>query len=535
MTTSRPFVAITCAFAAVLAWPSGSWAEEVTIYACAQKNSGELRIVDGPDDCRKSEVSVSWNQEGPPGPPGPPGESANLDVHRLADLLGDPSLADGLPLGVTHPVECEASLVFEGPDGSTAAVIGLIGTEAVSQTFAFHVLVDDIAAASNAWLGQPGQVTFARDEGTTIFGGIITEVGTSGDDGGTGYTVIALEPQLAVLARNADYRVFQDNSVPEIIAEILGESDLDFFFQLTGSYDRWPCTVQYNESDLNLVARLAEAAGIFFYFDEDGTAVFGDSAGGFGGGLSLAYPGAALPLPVGEEAITGLKRGGGLTPDQATVRGYSLNNPIFPPEATVGTGDGSREVYSYDASLTDGGMVTDRATVNLERFQVPLDRTWGTSTSADVRAGYGLAVSDASGNGLSGDSNVTEVTHVFVRTGDGCLAYGNVFEAVPSGTDYRPPRLTPVPKVQGLHSAIVTSGAGAGRVIVQFIWDRLGEFDEQSFCPVRVNQPAGTLGAGEPFIPSAGEEVLVGFIQGDPSQPVVLGSLFNGANPPPAP
>ena len=74
-----------------------------------------------------------------------------------------------------------------------------------------------------------------------------------------------------------------------------------------------------------------------------------------------------------------------------------------------------------------------------------------------------------------------------------------------------------------------------GKVKVQFIWDRLGEFDDQSFCWVRVLQPAGTLNVTDPFIPPVGQEVLVGFVQGDPSQPVVLGSLFNGQDEPPLP
>jgi len=544
MTTSRRFIALTCVFFATVACAAVAGAEEVMIYACAQKNSGDLRIVDSLDDCRKSEDPVWWNQAGPPGNPGlpgPPGESPNEQIRKLADLLGQPALAEGLPLNMTHPVECTATLVFEGPDDSTAAVVGLIGTDTVSQTFAYHLVVEAIATASSSWLGQTGMVTYQRNEGTTTFGGMITEVGTSGDDDGTGYTVITLEPHIAGLARNADYRVYQDKDVPEVIGEVLGETELEWQWQTAGSYRPHDCTVQYNESDLDFVNRLTEAAGIFFFFDQDGDPIFTDPDGGFGGGgLSLAYPGSVVPLPVGEEAVTTLKRGGWLTPDQATVRGYSLGHPASPFQSTVGVGDGSREIFAYDASLDEVLLVADHAGVNYERIQVPVDLASGLSTSADVRAGFGLAVSDTSGNGMSGDYNVTEVTHVFERSGDGCLAYGNAFEVVPGGIDFRPPKLTPVPKVQGLHTAIVTGEGGEefsadelGRVIVQFLWDRLGGFDEDSFCRVRVNQPAGTLGVGDPFIPPVGQEVLVGFIQGDPSQPVVLGSLFNGEDQPP--
>lgn len=40
------------------------------IHACAQKENGQLRVVEGPDDCRPSEVALSWNDE-EPAPPAP--------------------------------------------------------------------------------------------------------------------------------------------------------------------------------------------------------------------------------------------------------------------------------------------------------------------------------------------------------------------------------------------------------------------------------------------------------------------------------
>ena len=36
------------------------------IHGCYQKNSGNLRIVNGPSECRSGEVPISWNMKGPP-------------------------------------------------------------------------------------------------------------------------------------------------------------------------------------------------------------------------------------------------------------------------------------------------------------------------------------------------------------------------------------------------------------------------------------------------------------------------------------
>ena len=120
----------------------------------------------------------------------------------------------------------------------------------------------------------------------------------------------------------------------------------------------------------------------------------------------------------------------------------------------------------------------------------------------------------------------------------GCLAYGNVFELTPESVPYRPERTTAIPTVGGLQTAIVTGPAGVpsyadelGRVKVQFPWDREGGSDENSFCWVRVSQPPGV---DEAFIPEVGDEVVVGFFEGDPSRPVIVGRLFNGQDLPPA-
>lgn len=69
----------------------------------------------------------------------------------------------------------------------------------------------------------------------------------------------------------------------------------------------------------------------------------------------------------------------------------------------------------------------------------------------------------------------------------------------------------------------------AARVKVQYPWE--GESNEGGWAPV-VTPHAGA-GRGIYFMPEVGDEVLVAFEQGDPNRPVVIGSLWNGADPPP--
>lgn len=92
-------VAVGTAFAA-----SGALADEQTLYACAQKPSGILRLVDDAAECRETEKAVQWNVQGPPGPQGEPGagfsgvtqlEGKSCDV---SDLGGVTSLAASEPV-----------------------------------------------------------------------------------------------------------------------------------------------------------------------------------------------------------------------------------------------------------------------------------------------------------------------------------------------------------------------------------------------------------------------------------------------------
>jgi type VI secretion system secreted protein VgrG len=68
-----------------------------------------------------------------------------------------------------------------------------------------------------------------------------------------------------------------------------------------------------------------------------------------------------------------------------------------------------------------------------------------------------------------------------------------------------------------------------GRVRVQFPWDREGKNDDASSSWVRVSQGWAGTGFGLITIPRVGQEVLVGFLEGDPDQPVIVGRVFNSA------
>jgi type VI secretion system secreted protein VgrG len=140
----------------------------------------------------------------------------------------------------------------------------------------------------------------------------------------------------------------------------------------------------------------------------------------------------------------------------------------------------------------------------------------------------------------------TAVTHIAQqvpsyrsRPVEEAAAYRNHFTAMPSSITYRAPQATPKPVVNGLHTARVVVPEKAdshmdkwGRVCVQFHWDRVRKPHTLDNTLLRVAQPWAGKGWGSFFWPRVDDEVVVDFVEGDPDQPLVVGSVYNGINTP---
>jgi type VI secretion system secreted protein VgrG len=112
------------------------------------------------------------------------------------------------------------------------------------------------------------------------------------------------------------------------------------------------------------------------------------------------------------------------------------------------------------------------------------------------------------------------------------------FKAIPARHTFRSPAWTPVPRI-GLQTATVVAPRGDpyaadkhGRIKVQFHWET---FDPSGADPsqrawVRAAQGWAGRNWGTMFLPRAGDEVVVAFLDGDPDHPIVIGSLYNNAN-----
>jgi type VI secretion system secreted protein VgrG len=122
----------------------------------------------------------------------------------------------------------------------------------------------------------------------------------------------------------------------------------------------------------------------------------------------------------------------------------------------------------------------------------------------------------------------------------GTSGYSCAVTLIPAERTWRNPAPRPRPTMAGLQTALVTGPEGEeihcdeyGRIKIHFLWDRIGKTDDGSSCWARVLQPFAGAWGGTWFLPRVGDEVIVGFLDGDPDRPIVVGSVYNSEMMPP--
>jgi type VI secretion system secreted protein VgrG len=356
-------------------------------------------------------------------------------------------------------------------------------------------------------------------------------------------------PRFWQLSRTADCRIFQDKSVKEIAATIFGEHEVAPV-RWGGSVpsQKRPYCVQFNETDLDFVQRLLDEAGCGYFFAQ--------SQGNHT--LTVCGANADYPLvPGGPQvvrnegsihgALTEWQPVSALRPGKVAAKDFDGLKPNALLNANSSTILGTPNSAGFEMFRWPGGQHVrpegDVSKVGMEGFEADADRVTATGNDPTVFAGGRLKVRPGIDVAQPVTWLVTEVSHdAFDEThlsGGGTADYGNTLTLQPADRPWRPHAPRPRPAMAGLHSAIVTGPAGEeihcdeyGRVKVHFLWDRAGKRDDTSSCWVRVAQAYAGAWGGAQMLPRVKDEVLVGFVDGDPDRPVILGSLFNAEQKP---
>ncbi|AMJ70385.1 type IV secretion protein Rhs [Enterobacter cloacae] len=437
----------------------------------------------------------------------------------------------------------------------------LTGREAMSESFALTltVLGTDARIDRSRLLGQPVTVTIPTQNLLTsrYINGKITRVAVSAVElTGTRYAVyqLTVEPDLWPMKRDRNLRIFQGQTVPQIVKTLLGEHQVNVEDKLTGSYRVWDYCVQYQESSLDFISRLMELEGIAYHFSHEAdkhTLVLTDAATQhqpLSGYEVIPYHQTPSGGSTDEEGISQWALEDSVTPGIYSLDDYDFRKPnawLFQAQQNPASPKpGSIDVYDWPGRFVDKGHGEFYARIRQERWQVEHQQIQATATAAGIAPGHTFTLTNAPFFSDNGEYLVTAAGYHFEEnryaSGEGETIHRTDFTVIPSAVVYRPAQATAWPRTYGPQTAKVVGPKGEsiwtdkyGRVKVKFHWDRLAKGDDTSSCWVRVSSAWAGQGYGGVQIPRVGDEVVVDFINGDPDRPIITGRVYNDASMPP--
>ncbi|CAL8478624.1 type VI secretion system secreted protein VgrG (plasmid) [Caballeronia sp. S22] len=423
--------------------------------------------------------------------------------------------------------------------------------------------------------GLPGNLGAGNvGAGVRTINGIITEVRQTGSDERRAYYQFTVRPWLWLASKNRDSRVFQDMNVLQVTEAVLKSGNYKFPWQMrlaavslyNNVFPPRDFIRQFWQSDFEFLSQIWSEWGIYYHFDGM-TLVLCDSPGSHKKHAN-AYDTVLYHAPEGkridEEHIYALSVSRKITAGEITLNDYDYTR-------SNGRFDMNQSRYS-EASFDNaaqyhwgnytqpmaGAMGLDGkpndlrnegdylARVRVEALRCEGLRLHGTGNLRGLTTGRKFRLEGHPQKELntrylvvSTTIDVSNPDELTVTAGSDAQYHCKTdFVLQPDDTFFK---TMPREKPRAHPETAVVVGPenqpiwldGYARTRVQFKWDRLGKLDQNSSCWVRVSQP--WHGGPHSFIavPRIGDEVTIGYHEGDPDKPFIMASKVNQFNPPP--
>ncbi|MBP2847911.1 type VI secretion system tip protein VgrG [Dickeya oryzae] len=440
---------------------------------------------------------------------------------------------------------------------TTFAVVDFELSEALNQPFALSLSLASSQADIDfgAVLDQPCELlVWYEGELQRRVSGIVSRF-AQGDTGfrRTRYQA-EVRPALWRLGLRTNARIFQTKKPDEIITELLQEAGIsDFAFALRHEHAAREYCVQYRESDLAFINRLAAEEGLFYFHEFEAgkhRVVFADDAGALTKGPELFFNLATQGLSEGAY-VRRFRYAEAVSTAEVALKDYSFKTPAYGLLHNKMSSELDHQRESYQHFDYPGRFKQDPSGKAFTGYRLDALRAGamtgaGESNAAELRPGSTFTLTEHPNPAFNLAWQVVAVTHsgqqpqaLEEESGGEPTTLSNSFEVVKATTTWRA-AMPYKPMVDGPQIATVVGPAGEeiycdefGRVKLQFPWDRYGASDDQSSCWVRVSQGWAGGQYGLIAIPRIGHEVVVSFLEGDPDQPIVTGRTFHATNPSP--
>ena len=444
-----------------------------------------------------------------------------------------------------------------------------------------HASSPDGTVDPTSFIGKGGAFRFKHHAGDLVRAGICSEAAQvqNQPDGAAAMSTyrFVIVPALSRTTLRANNRNFQGLTVPEIVFKILDEWKIPYDKDLKEPHRKHEYIVQYNETDFAFISRLLEEEGISYWFDhaiKSGagstvTSVFFSDQPELGkslGPFPYRQTGTHKTFQDGENVIFNVVVAQRMKFGTSTIRDFDLRlapdlnlahsekaegatpeehkyeDYRYVPGAFRAIGDGDAEPTPVADNPLKVRTVDEQKTFRMKR-EIASARNGHTTITFQTSAlewapGDVLLIGKGDQKHPSPQVNGKKMLVTRRRlVGNTSGIRDQRIDVTPADVPFRPIRKTPKARILGLQSAIVVGPKDQeihtdelGRVRVQFHWDREHGYDEKSSCWIRVSQGWAGGGFGLIALPRVGHEVLVGFYDGDPDRPVVVGRVFNRRN-----
>jgi type VI secretion system secreted protein VgrG len=360
---------------------------------------------------------------------------------------------------------------------------------------------------------------------------------------------LTLRPAFWFLSLSQDSRTYQEKSAHEILKELLHEKGIAFKdkTESAGRSKRTFC-VQYQESYFSFMSRLMEKEGISYYYEYSQSkhtlVLIDDNAHFKHFGQHVEYSESTAGQTLLPNRLWSFQQNYMTAVSEFSVNNYLFENPLTPllssyPHRRETKVPEHIAFYSHPESYHEEEEGHSLAKKYLEACNSQKNFFRGVSTYANLSPGMYFKLKDHPIKAFNGkDYVVVSLRFAYgIASSESLQTWDNTFEAIEKDTPFKTPLITPKVPPVGPVPAKVTGKpeeeiwVNEHRWIkVKFYWDHRAENNETSSCWVPVVTPwsGNNFGINFPF--RVGQDVLIGFMEGDPSRPFVLGAFYNKNN-----
>lgn len=360
---------------------------------------------------------------------------------------------------------------------------------------------------------------------------------------------VVLVPRFWLTTQTRRSRAFNEMSIPDIIRAVLAEMQwaegTDFELRLSGSYPAREYVVQYEESDFAFLSRWMERLGIYYYFeqsDDRELLVIADS----NAAMAEAPEHAECQYNYQSDfhhagGINRFRRRNRLLASKVHVRDHNWRTPAKPVvgDADVDPEHGYGLQAFFGDHFKDDGEGARYATLRAELLKAGKEIYTGLSNNHDFAPGLRFSLTGAPVGDLDQQYALTRVVHRCEQEheGGGTGEYKNEIEAIPYATTYRPPRVTPWPRIDGIVPAKIDAESinsaspidDLGRYTVVLPFDLYGAYGGKATRRIRKAEPYAGGTYGMHMTLHVGAEVMLAHVGGDPDRPIIIGCMPNEA------